>query len=104
MRYAGLALSMGVLLAFIVFLVNNSQEFRLGFMGYELEAPLALWILMLVFFAAGTLPVLATEVFRSVRTRVRRRVLEAEIRSLEEELSSGSGPAKDSREPSPDKP
>jgi uncharacterized integral membrane protein len=104
MRYLGMAVSTALLIAFIVFFVNNSQEFRIGFLGYELARPLQLWVLMLVFFAAGTLPVGLLEIPRWTRAFLGRRRLKAEIRSIQAELARLSERPGDPLESLPDEP
>lgn len=93
MRYLNTVFSIIVLLAIITFCVNNIQEFTLTFLGYRLVVPLQLWVLMVAFFVAGTVPILVVEIPARAGRYLRRRALRAKVRGLEDALSRVLPPA-----------
>lgn len=87
MRYLNMVLSILILLAIITFCVNNIQEFTLTFLGYHLVVPLQLWVLMVAFFVAGTVPIIVVEIPVRASRFLKRRALKAQVKGLEESLS-----------------
>ncbi|HPI91628.1 MAG TPA: LapA family protein [Deltaproteobacteria bacterium] len=90
MRYLNTVLSILVLLAIITFCVHNTQEFTLNFLGYQLLIPLQLWVLMVVFFIAGMVPILVVEIPVQAARFMRIRALKVRIRDLDAEISRAS--------------
>lgn len=83
---------MGILVI-VTFFVNNTQEFVLAFAGYTLVRPVALWVLMLGFFVAGTIPVMVLEVPLALKKMLRVRTLKARAKEIRRELSRVSSSA-----------
>jgi uncharacterized integral membrane protein len=95
MPYIRIVFSLAMLLLVITFCVNNTQEFSLSFLSYRLAVPLQFWTLMVIFFAAGMVPVLVLEIPRQASHFMRMRTLKAQIRLMETSLKGLSGSAED---------
>ncbi len=95
MRYVNIVATILFLLFVITFCVNNTQGFSLSFFGYRLMGELQLWMLMVIFFAAGMVPIIVSELPGRAERFMRIRALKARIRDLEEQLrgSSAGDPA-----------
>jgi uncharacterized integral membrane protein len=95
MRYLRIVFSILMLLVVITFCVNNIQGFTLSFMGYRIMAPIQLWTLMLVFFVAGMVPIMAIELPRQASHYLRMRTIKNQIRQTEDALRQlGDSPQK----------
>lgn len=81
-------ISIGILFVLITFCVNNTEAHLLEFMGYRLHYPIQLWVLMLVFFFAGMIPVIFYGMPRKAAHRKRMRSFKNKIRKMEDDLSS----------------
>jgi hypothetical protein len=88
MQYLKIVFSILMLLVVITFFVcvNNIQGFTLYFLGYRTIVPLQLWTLMLVFFVAGMVPILAIELPRQVSHYLRMRAIKNQTRQVEDTL------------------
>jgi uncharacterized integral membrane protein len=89
MHYLKTAFIIFILFIVIIFCVNNSESFSLSFVGYHLTFRLQLWMLMVIFFIAGMVPILLSELPSSVSRFKRVRSLKAQIRKMEAELKGG---------------
>jgi uncharacterized integral membrane protein len=90
MRYVNIVVTTLFLLFVITFCVNNTQEFSLSFLGYRLTVELQLWMLMVMFFVAGMVPVVVSELPAATERFMKIRSLKARIRGLEEQLRRSS--------------
>ena len=98
MQYMRIIFALVMLLVVITFCVNNTQEFTLSFIGYRLVAPLQLWTLMLIFFVAGMIPILALELPKQVSHFLRMRSVRSRIRQTETALKQlGTSPKEPSK-------
>ncbi len=88
MRYLSVVLWVLAIIVIVVFFVNNTQEFTLEFAGYRMARPFQLWVLMLCFFLAGTLPVALVQLPAYARRLRRVHALRRRMRSLQHELST----------------
>ena len=86
MRYVNIVVTILFLLFVITFCVNNTQEFSLSFFGYRLTIELQLWMLMVIFFVAGMVPVVVSEIPDRTERFMKIRALKTRIRDLEEQL------------------
>jgi uncharacterized membrane protein YciS (DUF1049 family) len=86
MQYLRIVFTIAMLLVVITFCVNNTQGFALSFLGYRLMVPLQLWTLMIIFFAAGMVPIIVIELPRHASHYMRMRSLKSQIRQMEESL------------------
>jgi uncharacterized integral membrane protein len=91
MQYLRIVFSILMLFVVITFCVNNTQAFTLSFLGYRFMAPLQLWTLMLVFFVAGMVPIIALELPRHVSHYLRIRAIKSRIRQEEDTLRQLAG-------------
>ena len=90
MHYLKTAFIIFILFIVIIFCVNNSESFSLSFAGYHLAVRLQLWMFMVIFFIAGMVPILLSELPRSVSRFKRVRSLKAQIRKMEAQLEGGA--------------
>jgi uncharacterized integral membrane protein len=91
MQYLRIVFSILMLLVVITFCVNNTQGFTLSFLGYRLMAPLQLWTLMLVFFVAGMVPIMAIEIPRQASQYLRMRAIKNQIKQAQDTLRQVGG-------------
>ena len=96
MQYIRIVFSILMLFVVITFCVNNTQGFALSFLGYRLMVPLQLWTLMVIFFAAGMVPILVIELPKQASHYMRMRSLKSQIRRTEESLRMCDGSTEDS--------
>ena len=89
MRYLKITFVIFMLFVVIIFCVNNTQPFHLSFWGYRLMVGFQLWMLLLIFFIGGMVPIFVMELPRSVSRYARVRSLKAQIRQMEGELQQG---------------
>jgi uncharacterized integral membrane protein len=90
MHHVRTAFVIFILFIVIIFCVNNSESYSLSFVGYHLAVRLQLWMLMVAFFIAGMVPILLSELPRTVAHFSRMRSLKAQIRKMEAELEGGA--------------
>lgn len=101
MRYLNIVFTIIMLLVVITFCVHNTQEFTLTFLGYRFMMPLQLWMLMVVFFVAGMIPIMAVELPLQTSHYLKMRSLRAQISRTEDEMRRLSGsPGGSANEPS----
>ena len=91
MQYIRIVFSILMLFVVITFCVSNTQGFALSFLGYRLMVPLQLWTLMVIFFAAGMVPIIVIELPRQASHYMRMRSLKSQIRQMEESLHMCDG-------------
>jgi uncharacterized integral membrane protein len=91
MQYLRIVFSIVMLLVVITFCVNNIQGFTLSFLGYRIMAPLQLWTLMLVFFVAGMVPIIAIELPRQASHYLRMHSIKNQIRQAQDTLRQLGG-------------
>jgi uncharacterized integral membrane protein len=95
MQYLRIVFSILMLLLVITFCVNNIDGFTLSFLGYRTTAPIQLWTLMLVFFVAGMVPIMAIELPRQASHYIRMRSVKNQIKQAETTLRQlGDSPGK----------
>jgi uncharacterized integral membrane protein len=93
MQHLRIVFSILMLFVVITFCVNNIQGFTLSFLGYRIMVPLQLWTLMLVFFVAGMVPIIAIELPRHASHYLRMRAIKSQIRQEQDTLHQhGSSP------------
>jgi uncharacterized integral membrane protein len=86
MQYLRIVFSILMLLVVITFCVNNIQGFTLSFLGYRLAFPLQLWTLMLIFFVAGMVPIMAIELPRQASHYLKIRAIKSQISQAQDSL------------------
>jgi uncharacterized integral membrane protein len=91
MQYLRIVFSILMLFVGITFCVNNIQGFTLSFLGYRTMMPLQLWTLMLVFFVAGMVPIIAIELPRQASHYLRMRAIKNQTRQAEDTLRQLGG-------------
>lgn len=96
MRYTRIIFTLVMLLVVITFCVNNTQAFTLSFLDYRLDVPLQLWMLILIFFVAGMVPILVLELPRQAAHFLRMRTIKSRIRQADADLRQLAGSPEDS--------
>ena len=91
MQYLRIVFSILMLFVVITFCVNNIQAFTLSFLGYRIMVPLQLWTLMVVFFVAGMVPIIAIELPRHASHYLRMRAIKNQIRQAQDTLRQIGG-------------
>jgi uncharacterized integral membrane protein len=91
MQYLRIVFAILMLFVVITFCVNNIQAFTLSFLGYRIMVPLQLWTLMVIFFVAGMVPIIAIELPRHASHCLRMRAIKSQIRQEEEALRQLGG-------------
>ncbi|MBN1635330.1 MAG: LapA family protein [Deltaproteobacteria bacterium] len=88
MQYIKMLIIIVIMIVLIIFGISNTQEYVLSFLNYQLMTPLQMWILLIVFFVAGMIPIFfiglpeKAAFFRTTRS------LRGRIRTIEKELES----------------
>lgn len=97
MPYIKTMLVIVVLLALVVFGVHNTHPFVLSFLQWQLIWPLPLWMLLLIAFFAGMVPIFIvslpdkTAYFTRMRSlRIRQRHLEKELKAIDREENASA--------------
>ena len=97
MQYMKTLLVLVVILAVVVFGINNTQSFALSFMSFQLIWQTPLWVLLMAAFFAGMVPIFIvslpekTAYFNRVRSlRIRQRRLEKELRAIDRRASASA--------------
>jgi len=97
MRYLKTVFVILLLFFVIIFCVHNTDSFNLSFLGYRLIMPLQLWMLLLIFFVFGMVPIFLMEFPRIVLHFKKMHSLKTQISQMEKQLadpppSSPEGP------------
>jgi uncharacterized integral membrane protein len=87
MRYLKTAFVILLLFIIIIFCVHNTDSFNLSFLGYHLIMPLQLWMLLLIFFIAGMMPIFLMEFPRMVLHYKKMHSLKTKIAQMEKQLA-----------------
>jgi uncharacterized integral membrane protein len=90
MHYLKTAFVIFLLFFVIIFCVHNIDSFNLSFLGYHLVVPMQLWMLMLIFFIAGMIPIFLVEFPRLVAHYKKMHSLKAQIAHMENQLANPS--------------
>ncbi len=87
MRYLKTVFVILLLFFIIIFCVHNTGSFDLSFIGYRLIVPLQLWMLLLIFFIFGMVPIFLMEFPRMVLHFKKMRSLKARVARMEKQLA-----------------
>lgn len=97
MPYIKTMLVIVVLLALVVFGVHNTHPFVLSFLQWQLIWPMPLWVLLLIAFFAGMVPIFIvslpdkTAYFTRMRSlKIRQRHLEKELKAIDREENAST--------------
>ncbi|MDT8272265.1 MAG: LapA family protein [Desulfomonilia bacterium] len=82
------AVFLGLLFALITLCIHNTDVYLVSFMTYRFPFPVQLWVLLLVFFFAGMLPVVFYRIPGNAAHRKRMRFLRNKIAQMENDLRS----------------
>ena len=91
MQYLRIVFTILMLFVVITFCVNNIQAFTLSFLAYRIKVPVQLWTLMLAFFVAGMVPIIAIELPRQVSHYLRMRSIKNQIQQAQDALRQLGG-------------
>lgn len=87
MRYLKTAFVILLLFVVIIFCVHNKDLFSLSFQGFPPMISLPLWLLMLIFFTAGMVPIFLVEISRLVGHYKKMKSLKTRIAEMENQLA-----------------
>jgi uncharacterized integral membrane protein len=87
MRYLKAAFVIFMLFFVIIFCIHNTDRFSLSFLGYHLMVTLQLWMLLVIFFIAGMVPIFLMEFSRMVMHYRKMRSLRAQLSQMESQLA-----------------
>ena len=72
----------------VIFGISNTQPFVLYFLDYRLVFAVNLWILLMIFFFTGMIPIAITNLSERLTFRRRMRVLNKKIKQVEKAINS----------------
>jgi uncharacterized integral membrane protein len=87
MRYLKTVFVILLLFFIIIFCVHNTDSFNLSFLGYRLIMPLQLWVLLLLFFIFGMVPILLMKFPGMVLHFKKMHSLKTQIARMEKQLA-----------------
>jgi len=87
MHYIKTLIIIIVLFLLIIFGVNNTQGFVLSFLDYKLIIPVEMWLLLMIFFFAGMIPIFIIGLPEKSATYKQLRALNKKIKQIEKDLA-----------------
>ncbi|MCD6569898.1 MAG: LapA family protein [Deltaproteobacteria bacterium] len=88
MQYIKTLMIIIVLFSLIIFGVSNTQSFVLSFLDYELIIPVEMWLLLMMFFFAGMIPIFIIGLPEKSATYKQLKALNKKIKQIENDLAS----------------
>ena len=88
MQYIKMLAILVIMIVLIIFGISNTQEYVLSFLNFQLITPLQMWILLIVFFVAGMIPIFFIGLPEKTAFLSTMRSLRGRIRTIEKELES----------------
>jgi uncharacterized membrane protein YciS (DUF1049 family) len=88
MQYIKTLIIIIVLFLLIIFGINNTQGFVLSFLDYKLIIPVEMWLLLMIFFFAGMIPIFIIGLPEKSAAYKQLRALNKKIKQIEKGLAS----------------